>query len=143
MTEFLHALPAADDLDRAADAGRHPDLTERARVRMDTSLVAKYARQAVELLVLAHGTSSVADHNPLQRIWRDVHVASHHAITEWQVNLEVYGKALLGVEPNITSDLAELLGLYGFGPRSLRALARRKRHTLSLPQLVEPRADAR
>jgi len=38
----------------------------------------------------------------LQRLWRDVHVASHHAITEWQVNLEVYGKALLGVEPNIT-----------------------------------------
>ena len=101
-TAFLHALRAADDLDRAADAGRHPDLTERARVRMDTSLVAKYAREAVELLVQAHGTSSLADHNPLQRIWRDVHVASHHAITEWQVNLEVYGKALLGVEPNIT-----------------------------------------
>jgi alkylation response protein AidB-like acyl-CoA dehydrogenase len=101
-TAFLHALRAADDLDRAADAGRHPDLTERARVRMDTSLVAKYAREAVELLVQAHGTSSMADHNPLQRIWRDVHVASHHAITEWQVNLEVYGKALLGVEPNIT-----------------------------------------
>jgi 3-hydroxy-9,10-secoandrosta-1,3,5(10)-triene-9,17-dione monooxygenase len=101
-TAFLHALRAADDLDRAADAGRHPDLTARARVRMDTSLVAKYAREAVELLVQAHGTSSMADHNPLQRIWRDVHVASHHAITEWQVNLEVYGKALLGVEPNIT-----------------------------------------
>jgi 3-hydroxy-9,10-secoandrosta-1,3,5(10)-triene-9,17-dione monooxygenase len=101
-TAFLHALRAADDLDRAADAGRHPDLTERARVRMDTSLVAKYAREAVELLVQAHGTSSLADHNPLQRLWRDVHVASHHAITEWQVNLEVYGKALLGIEPNIT-----------------------------------------
>ncbi len=101
-TAFLHACRAADDLDRAADASRHPDLTERARVRMDTSLAAKYARDAVELLVQAHGTSSLADHNPLQRLWRDVHVASHHAITEWQVNLEVYGRALLGVEPNIT-----------------------------------------
>ena len=101
-TANLHALRAADDLDRAADAGRHPDLTERARVRIDTALAAKYAREAVELLVQAHGTSSLADHNPLQRLWRDVHVASHHAITEWQVNLEVYGRALLGVEPNIT-----------------------------------------
>ena len=100
-TAYLHAGRAADDLDGAADAGRHPDLTERARVRMDTALVAKYAREAVELLVQAHGTSSLADHNPLQRMWRDVHVASH-AITEWQVNLEVYGRALLGVEPNIT-----------------------------------------
>ena len=101
-TAYLHAGRAADDLDRAAAAGRHPDLAERARVRTDTALIAKYAREAVEILVQAHGTSSLADHNPLQRMWRDVHVASHHAITEWQVNLEVYGRALLGVEPNIT-----------------------------------------
>jgi alkylation response protein AidB-like acyl-CoA dehydrogenase len=101
-TAFLHAGRAADDLDRAAAAQRHPELVERARVRMDTALAAKYAREAVELLVQAHGTSSLADHNPLQRMWRDVHVASHHAITEWQVNLEVYGRAMLGVEPNIT-----------------------------------------
>ena len=101
-TAFLHAYRAADDLDRYAQAGEHPDLTARARARMDTALTAKYCRDAVELLVQAHGTSSLADYNRLQRFWRDVHVASHHAITEWQVNLEVYGKALLGVEPNIT-----------------------------------------
>lgn len=101
-TACLHAYRAADDLDRHARAGRHPDLTARARARMDTALTAKYCREAVELLVQAHGTSSLADHSRLQRLWRDVHVASHHAITEWQVNLEVYGKALLGVEPNIT-----------------------------------------
>jgi alkylation response protein AidB-like acyl-CoA dehydrogenase len=101
-TAWLHALRAADDLDAAAREDRLLDLTARARVRMDTALVAKYCREAVELLVQAHGTSSLADGNPLQRLWRDVHVASHHAITEWQVNLEVYGKALLGVEPNIT-----------------------------------------
>lgn len=101
-TAFLHARRAADDLDAHAQAGTHPDLAERARVRMDTALVAKYCRDAIELLVQAHGTSSLADFNRLQRLWRDAHVASHHAITEWQVNLEVYGKALLGVEPNIT-----------------------------------------
>jgi alkylation response protein AidB-like acyl-CoA dehydrogenase len=101
-TAHLHAYRAADALDRAAQEKRHPDLTARARARMDTALAAKYCREAVELLVQAHGTSSLADYNRLQRLWRDVHVASHHAITEWQVNLEVYGKALLGVEPNIT-----------------------------------------
>jgi 3-hydroxy-9,10-secoandrosta-1,3,5(10)-triene-9,17-dione monooxygenase len=101
-TASLHAYRAADDLDGLAGEARHPDLTARARVRMDTALAAKYCREAVELLVQAHGTSSLADSNRLQRLWRDVHVASHHAITEWQVNLEVYGKALLGVEPNIT-----------------------------------------
>ena len=101
-TATLHAFRAADDLDRAAAAGRHPDVTARARVRVDTALVAKCCREAVDLLVSAHGTTSLADWNVMQRLWRDVHVASHHAITEWQVNLEIYGKALLGVEPNIT-----------------------------------------
>src|SRR5436190_6909945 len=101
-TARLHADRAADDLDRSATAGRHPDLKERARVRADSALVAKYCREAVEILASAHGTSSMSDANKLQRLWRDVHVASRHAITEWQVNLEIYGKALLGVEPNIT-----------------------------------------
>jgi 3-hydroxy-9,10-secoandrosta-1,3,5(10)-triene-9,17-dione monooxygenase len=99
---FLHVRRAADDIDRAADASEKLDLAARARVRMDTALAAKYCRDAVELLVAAHGTSSFGDWNRLQRLWRDIHVASHHAITEWQVNLEVYGKALLDVEPNIT-----------------------------------------
>jgi 3-hydroxy-9,10-secoandrosta-1,3,5(10)-triene-9,17-dione monooxygenase len=101
-TALLHALRAADDLDLAAQEGRHPDVAARARVRIDTALTAKNCREAMELLVQAHGTSSLADANRMQRLWRDVHVASHHAITEWQVNLEVYGKALLGIEPNIT-----------------------------------------
>jgi alkylation response protein AidB-like acyl-CoA dehydrogenase len=101
-TAFLHARRAADDLDRFAQESRLMDVTGRARVRMDTALAAKYCREAVEVLVAAHGTSSLADSNRMQRLWRDVHTASHHAITEWQVNLEVYGKALLGVEPNIT-----------------------------------------
>src|SRR5262249_10228230 len=101
-TARLHAYRAADDLDRAAAAGRHPDSPELARVRADSALVAKYCREAVEILMSAHGTSSLSDASRLQRLWRDVHVASRHAITEWQVNLEIYGKALLGVEPNIT-----------------------------------------
>ena len=101
-TARLHAFRAADDLDAYAARGSHPDLAARARVRADTALAAKYCREAVEQLVSAHGTSSMADSNRMQRLWRDVHVASRHAITEWQVNLEIYGKALLGVEPNIT-----------------------------------------
>jgi alkylation response protein AidB-like acyl-CoA dehydrogenase len=101
-TARLHVRRAAEDLDAFAANRRHPDLAARARVRADTALAAKYCRDAVEQLMSAHGTSSLADSNRMQRIWRDVHVASRHAITEWQINLEVYGKALLGIEPNIT-----------------------------------------
>ncbi len=98
----LHAFRAADDVDRAAGRGELLDLVSRARIRMDSAMVAQLCQDAVDLLVSAHGASSFADTNALQRIWRDVHVASRHAITGWAVNLEVYGKALLGVEPNIT-----------------------------------------
>jgi 3-hydroxy-9,10-secoandrosta-1,3,5(10)-triene-9,17-dione monooxygenase len=101
-TGWLHAFRAADDIDTAARSGTYPDVTARARMRTDTALTAKCCREAVDLLVSAHGTTSLADWNRMQRLWRDVHVASHHAITEWQVNLEIYGKALLGIEPNIT-----------------------------------------
>ena len=78
-----------------------------ARTGADSRAAVRVAEQSgntlvQSILVAAHGTSSLADSNRLQRLWRDVHTASHHAITEWQVNLEVYGKALLGVEPNIT-----------------------------------------
>ena len=38
----------------------------------------------------------------MQRLWRDIRVASRHAIRSWTVNLEIYGKALLGVEPDIS-----------------------------------------
>jgi alkylation response protein AidB-like acyl-CoA dehydrogenase len=100
-TAYLHMARAADDLDRHAQAGTYPDVTARARMRADTALTAKCCREAMDLLVSAHGTSSLADWSPLQRLWRDIHVASHHAVTEWQVNLEVYGKALLG-QDNIT-----------------------------------------
>ena len=101
-TGWLHAFRAADDIDTAAHSGTYPNVTARARMRTDTALTAKCCREAVDLLVSAHGTTSLADWNRMQRLWRDVHVASHHAITEWQVNLEIYGKALLGIEPNIT-----------------------------------------
>jgi 3-hydroxy-9,10-secoandrosta-1,3,5(10)-triene-9,17-dione monooxygenase len=101
-TGWLHAFRAADDIDAAARGGTYPDITARARLRTDTAMTAKCCREAVDLLVSAHGTTSLADWNRMQRLWRDVHVASHHAITEWQVNLEIYGKALLGIEPNIT-----------------------------------------
>jgi 3-hydroxy-9,10-secoandrosta-1,3,5(10)-triene-9,17-dione monooxygenase len=101
-TGWLHAFRAADDIDAAARGGTYPDVSARARMRTDTAMTAKCCREAVDQLVSAHGTTSLADWNQMQRLWRDVHVASHHAITEWQVNLEIYGKALLGIEPNIT-----------------------------------------
>jgi alkylation response protein AidB-like acyl-CoA dehydrogenase len=98
----LHALRAADDIDRAAAAGQYPDLLSRARVRSDTGYAAECVTRAIDILLYAHGAASFAEVSPLQRIWRDSATAARHAVVSPQVSYEVYGKALLGVEDNIT-----------------------------------------
>lgn len=101
-TAHLHAYRAADDLDRAAQAGVYPDVLVRTRVRADTAWVLEHITKAIDLLLFAHGAGSFADANPLQRLWRDSAVAARHAVTLPAVNYEVYGNALLGREDQIT-----------------------------------------
>jgi alkylation response protein AidB-like acyl-CoA dehydrogenase len=96
----LHAMRAADDIDRAAGAGEYPDLVARARIRMDCSRAVHYAREAVNRLVSASGGSAFAEHNPLQRIWRDINTSSLHGILTHRTNLEMYGRLLLGLPQN-------------------------------------------
>jgi alkylation response protein AidB-like acyl-CoA dehydrogenase len=98
----LHAYRAADDIDRAAAAGEYPDVLARARVRADTAWALDNVTRAIDILLSAHGASSFAESNPLQRIWRDSAVAARHAVTLPAVNYEVYGKALLGRDDQIT-----------------------------------------
>ncbi|MEC3977403.1 acyl-CoA dehydrogenase family protein [Amycolatopsis sp. H20-H5] len=101
-TARLHAYRAADDIDTAAAAHTYPDLTLRARTRADTGWAVENITRAIDILLSAHGAGSFADVNPLQRIWRDSAVAARHAIVLPAVNYEVYGKALLGREDQIT-----------------------------------------
>lgn len=99
----LLVLRATADIDEAAAIGRSlPELTERARVRMDTVQAVTYAREAIRELVSAHGASSFAESSPLQRIWRDSEVASRHAIVNPAIGAESYGRALLGKTDLIT-----------------------------------------
>jgi alkylation response protein AidB-like acyl-CoA dehydrogenase len=101
-TAHLHAYRAADDIDRAAASGVYPDMITRTRIRADTGYVAEKITQAIDLLLFAHGAGSFAESSPLQRIWRDSAVGARHAVVLPAVGYEVYGKALLGIENNVT-----------------------------------------
>ncbi len=103
-TAHLHAFRAAADIDDAAARGEKLSYVQRARVRADTAYTITKIREAIDLLLSAHGASSFALISPLQRIWRDSSTAGRHAIADPLVNQEVYGKALLGIpyEENIT-----------------------------------------
>ena len=101
-TAHMHAYRAADDVDDAAARGVYPDMLTRARVRADTGYVVEKITQAIDKLLFAHGSAGFANSSPLQRIWRDAAVGSRHAVALPMVGYELFGKALLGVENNVT-----------------------------------------
>jgi alkylation response protein AidB-like acyl-CoA dehydrogenase len=101
-TAHLHAFRAAGDIDAAARDGRKLDYVTRARVRADTAYTADTSRAAIDGFVSAHGGSSFADSSAMQRIWRDSNTAGRHAVVSPTVSYEVYGKALLGVDNDVT-----------------------------------------
>ncbi|MEV4443181.1 acyl-CoA dehydrogenase family protein, partial [Streptomyces sp. NPDC049577] len=101
-TAALHLMRAADDIDNWAASGTCMPLLDRARVRMDTATVARRSREALDILLNLHGAGSFAEANPLQRMWRDQETASRHAMTNPAVASELYGRALLGIEEQIT-----------------------------------------
>lgn len=101
-TAHLHAFRTADGIDDHATAGTYPDLLERARMRADTGWSVEHVQKAIQVLLSAYGASSFAESNPIQRMWRDLSVASRHAVVLPVVGYEVYGKALLGRQDQIT-----------------------------------------
>jgi 3-hydroxy-9,10-secoandrosta-1,3,5(10)-triene-9,17-dione monooxygenase len=100
----LHAHRAADDIDGWAARKEHMDYPTRARVRADTGWTSKRVREAISLILDAHGASGFAESSPMQRIWRDANTGGRHAIVNELVNDELYGKALLGfgIEDQVT-----------------------------------------
>ena len=101
-TARLHAERAAADIDGHAAAGTYPDMVTRTRVRADTGWAVRNTLEAISTLVDVHGAASFAEVSPLQRIWRDANVAGRHAVASPGMALEVYGKALLGLDQTST-----------------------------------------
>lgn len=98
----LIAENSAAVVDGHAEAGTFPDHLARARIRQHTGHAAQLCRQAVDDLVTAHGAAAFAESSPLQAYVRDIHAASRHAVANPASCSEIFGRALLGVEPNIT-----------------------------------------
>ncbi|MFD4668880.1 acyl-CoA dehydrogenase family protein [Lentzea sp. NPDC058450] len=101
-TAELHLLRAADDIDAWAARGEYMPLLTRARVRMDTGYVARRSREALDVLLSVQGAGSFAEASPLQRIWRDQETASRHAVINPAISTELYGRALLGIDEQVT-----------------------------------------
>jgi 3-hydroxy-9,10-secoandrosta-1,3,5(10)-triene-9,17-dione monooxygenase len=95
----LLAEEMATVADAAAQVGEFPSVVERTRLRQYGSWVAQNLREAMDTLMTAYGTSSMADSSPLQRYWRDIGTGSRHTGFNLDVTSEMHGRALLGKDP--------------------------------------------
>jgi alkylation response protein AidB-like acyl-CoA dehydrogenase len=78
-----------------------PSLSLRASLRLAACHAASEAAAAVDLVYHAAGASSIYASNPLQRHFRDVHVATQHAMVGTSVATLV-GRVLLGVDSDVS-----------------------------------------
>ncbi|HEY2503033.1 MAG TPA: acyl-CoA dehydrogenase family protein [Mycobacterium sp.] len=98
----LHCFRAAADIDDSCKTTDGMDFATRARVRMDAAVVHTRAREAMDLLLNVQGAGSFAQVSPLQQKWRDLETGSRHAVLNAGIAAELYGRALLNVEQQVT-----------------------------------------
>lgn len=99
QAEF-HAHRLAATVDRKGIEGTEWKLDERAKARGDLGAVVRLTKEAVDVLAEASGGSSIYRDVPIQRIARDVHAVSLHALMHPNTNAELYGRVLCGLEAN-------------------------------------------
>ena len=90
---------AADDIHEAAEHGGEMPVEIRARIRMDSAYAVRLCMEAGEAIFLASGGSGLAESNPVQRAWRDLHAINQHALLQLPTNAEIYGRTILGLDP--------------------------------------------
>jgi alkylation response protein AidB-like acyl-CoA dehydrogenase len=104
-TALLHAHRAADDAWEAGVSGEWPDVRRRARARYDSAFAIREAKLAVDLMASIAGASGFADGTELERIYRDVGVATLHGVFRPDITAELYGSILLGQTPTVSPIL--------------------------------------
>jgi alkylation response protein AidB-like acyl-CoA dehydrogenase len=92
---------ATRGLDEAALARRPLQYLEQTRNKGETVFATDLLARAVDKLMYVSGSSGFMENTPLQRYWRDLNVAARHAANVPNVGYEMYGRALMSVEPNI------------------------------------------
>ena len=93
----LHSADVREILDRSTKGGSFT-LLERARYLRDASFVVNLCVQAVNRLYQASGARAIMDTEPIQRLHRDVHAASHHAALAWDAAAEQFGDVALALD---------------------------------------------
>lgn len=70
---------------------------KRAQIRWNAAYATELCRRACNRLFEGAGAGAAHDSHVMQVFFRDMNTASHHAMLDFDVNVEIQGKSLLGV----------------------------------------------
>ncbi|MGZ7023461.1 MAG: hypothetical protein ACXVJ3_19670 [Ilumatobacteraceae bacterium] len=95
---LLYAV--ADELDTTAQAGGEVPLLRRAEMRNDCATAVRRLLEGVEILFRESGATGVRTSSPMNRALADIQTINNHGLMKLETNQEMYGRLLLGLEPN-------------------------------------------
>lgn len=104
-TAMEQALAIADEMDAKAASGDMFTTLERARHINRVAQCHRMCREAMDFVLDVGGAGSFALVNPVQRMWRDMSVASRHGLSVPGVKEEIFGRSLLGADEQQMSPL--------------------------------------
>jgi len=96
----FHGHRVATVVDDKGERGEPWSLEDRARARADVGSVCQLGKEAVDVLNMASGGSSIYQNVPIQRIARDVQAVNLHALMAPVTAYELYGRVLCGLPPD-------------------------------------------
>ena len=96
---FALSYRNCDEVMEIAKAGGVPTMEQKVKYRRDGAYAVKLSTQAVDLLFGASGGGGLYDKNPISRAFRDVHAVAAHITQTWEVNAAMYGRVMLGLDP--------------------------------------------
>lgn len=89
-------LETVQDVTALVERGERVDTRRKALLRLASTTATTSATKAVDLVYTLGGATSIYDSSPLQRYFRDIHVATQHLMVA-QPTLELVGRVFLGL----------------------------------------------
>ena len=90
----------ADEIDAAGKAGTELPLLTGPGCVSTAAAGVRRCLEAVEILYTASGGTGVRSSSPLSRALADLQAINSHGLMQLEMNQEMYGRLLLGLEPN-------------------------------------------
>jgi 3-hydroxy-9,10-secoandrosta-1,3,5(10)-triene-9,17-dione monooxygenase len=95
---LLYAV--ADELDATAQANEEVPFIRRAEMRNDCATAVRRLLEGVEILFRESGATGVRTSSPTNRALADLQAINNHGLMKLETNQEMFGRLLLGLEPN-------------------------------------------